>query len=62
MTAQVLHGTDNDDDRLTDCPADHECVCCLDEGCPVEYVPELPTLTLAGIGILGIALLARKRE
>jgi len=66
---ECCDGIDNGEgDTLVDWPADPECACCLDEtedvdeGCPVECVPELPTLALAGIGILGIALLARKRD
>jgi len=65
---QCCDGIDNDDDTRTDWSADPECACCLDEtedvdeGCPGECVPELPTLALAGIGILGAILLARKRE
>jgi hypothetical protein len=66
---ECCDGVNNSDgDDLIDWPADPECACCLDEteaideGCPVECVPELPTLALAGIGILGIALLARKRD
>jgi hypothetical protein len=66
---ECCDGINNSDgDNLVDWPADPECACCLDEtedgdeGCPVECVPELPTLALAGIGILGIALLARKRD
>ena len=65
---ECCDGVNNDGDNLIDWPADPECACCLDEteavdeGCPVECVPELPTLALAGIGILGIALLARKRD
>ena len=66
---ECCDGIDNGEgDLLVDWPYDPGCACCLDEteavdeGCPVECVPELPTLALAGIGILGIALLARKRD
>jgi hypothetical protein len=66
---ECCDGIDNGEgDTLVDWPADPGCACCLDEtedvdeGCPVECVPELPTLALAGLGILGIALLARKRD
>jgi hypothetical protein len=59
-------GIDNDGDGLIDCPADDGCACCCDytetTESPVPCVPELPTFALASIGILGIALLARKRE
>jgi len=51
---------------------DPECQCCTDlsetikdpcgTGTAEPCVPELPTLALAGLGILGIALLARKRD
>jgi hypothetical protein len=68
---ECCDGIDNDPtpDGLVDWPADPKCGCCIDENetdgtvpCPPPCVPELPTLALAGIGILGIALLARKRD
>ena len=66
---QCCDGIDNDGADGTDWPADPKCGCCIDgnetdgtDPCPPPCVPELPTLALAGIGILGIALLARKRE
>jgi len=66
---ECCDGIDNDGADGTDWPADPKCGCCIDgnetdgtDPCPPPCVPELPTLALAGIGILGIALLARKRE
>ena len=66
---ECCDGIDNDGVNGTDWPADPQCGCCIDPDetdgtipCPDPCVPELPTLALAGIGILGIALLARKRD
>jgi hypothetical protein len=66
---ECCDGVDNDGDGPADWPADPKCGCCIDgnetdgsDPCPPPCVPELPTLALAGIGILGIALLARKRD
>ena len=66
---ECCDGVDNDGVNGTDWPADPQCGCCIDgnetdgtDSCPDPCVPELPTLALAGIGILGIALLARKRD
>jgi len=67
---ECCDGVDNDDpkDGVADWPADPKCACCIDQtetvddGCSTPCVPELPTFALAGIGILGIALLARKRD
>jgi hypothetical protein len=65
---ECCDGIDNDGVDGTDWPNDPKCACCidlnetLDDGCSTPCVPELPTLALAGIGILGIALLARKRD
>jgi len=65
---ECCDGIDNDPDGVTDWPADPKCACCIDQtetvddGCSDPCVPELPTLALAGIGILGAILLARKRE
>jgi hypothetical protein len=66
---ECCDGIDNDGDGVADWPADPKCGCCIDGNetdgtvpCPPPCVPELPTLALAGIGILGIALLARKRD
>ena len=66
---ECCDGVDNDGVNGTDWPADPQCGCCIDgdetdgtDPCPGPCVPELPTLALAGIGILGIALLARKRD
>ncbi len=66
---ECCDGIDNDGVNGTDWPADPQCGCCIDgdetdgtDPCPPPCVPELPTLALAGIGILGIALLARKRD
>ncbi len=65
---ECCDGIDNDGVNGTDWPADPKCACCIDQtetvddGCSTPCVPELPTLALAGIGILGIALLARKRD
>ena len=55
---------DNDEDNFTDYPMDPECTCGLDpsESEPRPPIPELPTIALAGLGILGIALIARKKE
>ncbi|MCD6206924.1 MAG: hypothetical protein J7J06_02910 [Methanosarcinales archaeon] len=62
---ECCDGVDNaDTDTDVDYPADKQCPCGLspseDTGGPP--IPELPTLALAGIGILGAILLARKRE
>jgi len=62
---ECCDGVDNaDTDTDVDYPADKQCPCGLspseDMGGPP--IPELPTLALAGIGILGAILLARKRE
>ena len=66
---ECCDGVDNDGVNGTDWPADPQCGCCIDgnetdgtDSCPDPCIPELPTLALAGIGILGIALLARKRD
>lgn len=66
---ECCNATDDDGDGNVDYPDDINCTCGLDldEGTknpvgPDPIVPELPTLALAGIGILGIALLARKRD
>jgi hypothetical protein len=70
LCPECCDGIDNDDpkDGIADWPNDPKCACCIDQtetvddGCSTPCVPELPTLALAGIGILGIALLARKRD
>ena len=66
---ECCNATDDDSDGNVDYPADTNCTCGLDLDeetknpvGPDPIVPELPTLALAGIGILGIALLARKRD
>ena len=67
---ECCDGIDNDltPDGLVDWPTDPKCACCIDQtetvddGCSTPCVPELPTIALGAIGILGVALLARKRE
>ncbi len=65
---ECCDGIDNDGVDGTDWPADPKCACCIDQtetvddGCSSPCVPELPTIALGAIGILGVALLARKRE
>ena len=61
---ECCDSADNDTDGDIDYPADGQCSCGLDpsETESLPPIPELPTLALAGIGILGIALLARKRD
>jgi len=61
---ECCDSADNDTDGDIDYPADRQCSCGLDpsETESLPPIPELPTLALAGIGILGIALLARKRD
>ena len=66
---ECCDGDDNDGDGAIDYSADSNCTCGLDLNettknpvGPDPILPELPTLALASIGILGAILLARKRE
>ena len=66
---QCCDGIDNDMNGATDWPADDKCGCCIDpderdgtDPCPPPCVPELPAFALVSIGILGFAMLTRKRD
>lgn len=66
---ECCDGIDNDGVDGADWPTDPKCGCCIDgnetdgtDPCPQPCVPELPTIALGAIGILGVALLARNRE
>ena len=58
-------GWDNDGDGAIDCPADDGCACCCDateDGDSEPCVPELATIALVGVGILGIIGIGLRRR
>ena len=67
LCPQCCDGIDNDGDGAVDCPDDPGCACCCDyteeddPNDPTPCVPELPTIALMSIGVLGMLLLVRKR-